>query len=86
MATLLTPPEWLGPLLEELRARRGEQRELSYLEDGRVLLKFYLPWAEVVVDLHDQVKSLTSGYASFNYIEAEHRLAKVVKVSYTSLT
>ena len=57
--------------------RRGEQRELRYLEDGRVLLKFYLPWAEVVVDLHDHVKSITSGYASFNYIEAEHRTAKV---------
>ena len=81
LATLLTPAEWLGGLLQELQTRRGEQKELRYLEDGRVLLRYHLPWAEVVVDMHDQVKSISSGYASFNYTSAEHREAKGARKS-----
>ena len=51
-----------------------------YLDDGRVVLRYRLPWSEVVVDFHDRVKTLTSGYASFNYTEDAPRAANLAKV------
>lgn len=79
-ATVLAPAEHLGSLLDELRSRRGDQQTLTYLEDGRVLLRYELPWAEVAVDLHDKIQTMTSGYASFSYVESDPRPARVVKV------
>jgi len=77
---VLTREADLGCLLDEIRERRGDQQDLAYLDDGQVILKALIPWAEVASDLHDTIQSLTSGFASLSYVEASPRIAKVVKV------
>lgn len=57
----------MSAVLNLLLSKRGEQLECVYMDDGRVLLSYILPWAEVVTNFYDQLKSLTSGYASFDY-------------------
>eukprot|EP00741_Cyanophora_paradoxa_P019497 tig00021127_g18821.t1 len=79
-ATVICPAEHLGPALKLLQERRGEQEELTYME-GRVLLKYILPLNEILVDFYDELKALTSGYASFDYEEAGYKKADVVKVT-----
>eukprot|EP00656_Telonema_subtile_P004357 TRINITY_DN11979_c0_g1_i1.p1 TRINITY_DN11979_c0_g1~~TRINITY_DN11979_c0_g1_i1.p1 ORF type:complete len:630 (-),score=145.73 TRINITY_DN11979_c0_g1_i1:244-2133(-) len=78
--TVVTPPEYIGEIMEELTDRRGVQKELSYLDNSRVILDFQVPWQEVVVDLYDRVKSISSGYASFDHEKAEPQIADVVRV------
>ena len=80
VATILSPEDYLGALLEELRNRRGVEEDLVYLDDSRILLKYAIPWSEVVIDFHDVVKTKTSGYASFNFVETDPRPARLVKV------
>ncbi|CAM9278328.1 unnamed protein product [Ascophyllum nodosum] len=80
-ATIITPCDSLGSILTLLKNRRGHQTSLKYLDDGRVLLEYKLPWQEVVSDLHDQqAKTLSSGYASFDYSAAPPEPADLVKV------
>jgi len=74
------PTESLGAILELLEERRGEQLNLEYIDEKRVKMVYCLPWQEVVIDLHDQVKNLSAGYASLDYEEGEYREADLVKV------
>ncbi|CAM9265329.1 unnamed protein product [Ectocarpus sp. 13 AM-2016] len=79
-ATIITPTECLGAMLTLLKNRRGRQTSIKYLDGERVLLEYKLPWQEVVSDLHDQAKTVSSGYASFDYCAAEPEAADLVKV------
>ena len=79
-ASIIAPASCLGALLEELIRRRGEERDLRYLDEDSVMLRYLLPWAEVCTDFHDALKNLSAGYASFSYAEAEPRPADLVKV------
>ncbi|CAN0491433.1 unnamed protein product, partial [Laminaria digitata] len=54
-ATIIAPSDCLGAMLTLLKNRRGRQTSLTYLDGGRILLEYKLPWQEVVSDLHDQV-------------------------------
>src|SRR6202166_263568 len=65
-ATILTPDEYLGSVLKLCQDRRGEQKELTYV-GNRALLKYHLPLNEVVFDFYDRLKSVSRGYASFDY-------------------
>lgn len=65
-ATILTPDEYLGPLLQLCQERRGEQVDLTYAGD-RAMLIYRLPLNEVVFDFYDRLKSISRGYASFDY-------------------
>ena len=65
-ATILTPPEYLGGLLTLCEDRRGQQVEMTYA-GGRTMLIYRLPLAEIVFDFYDRLKSLSRGYASFDY-------------------
>jgi GTP-binding protein LepA len=78
--TIVTPHEYVGALMDTLQDRRGKQIEVEYLEGGQVILRYHVPWQEVVSDLHDQTKTLSSGYASLNYKEIEAQPADLVKV------
>lgn len=80
MVVIVTPPAYLGALMEVLMAKRGIQEELSHIDENRVMLKYRVPWEEVVVDLHDSVKKVSSGYASFDYEASEPMVADVVRV------
>ncbi len=71
-ATILTPDEYLGAILKLCQDRRGIQRNLSYV-GNRAMVEYDLPLNEVVFDFYDRLKSISKGYASFDYQLTEHR-------------
>ena len=79
-ATILTPTDYIGTILELCQARRGVQTGMDYLSEDRVEIRYQLPLAEIVFDFFDALKSRTKGYASLDYDEAGEQVAKLVKV------
>lgn len=79
-ASILTPPEYMGPVMELCQDRRGELENVSYLSEGRAQISYDLPLAEVVLDFYDQLKSKTRGYASFDYEYSGYRASELVKL------
>jgi GTP-binding protein LepA len=78
-ATVLTPDEYLGAVLKLCQDRRGVQKELTYI-GNRALVKYELPLNEVVFDFYDRLKSVSKGYASFDYHLTDYRAADLVKM------
>jgi len=78
--SVVTPASYIGPLMELSTNRRGAFQDLEYLDPQRVLMRFHMPLAELIVDYYDQLKSRTAGYASMDYEEAGYRPANLVKV------
>ncbi|HZP19101.1 MAG TPA: translation elongation factor 4 [Bauldia sp.] len=78
-ATVLTPDEYLGAVIKLCQDRRGVQKELTYV-GSRALLKYDLPLNEVVFDFYDRLKSVSKGYASFDYHLTDYRAADLVKL------
>ena len=74
-ATIVTPAEHVGAVMTLAQARRGELQEHAALSPGRALLRYRLPLAELGGDFYDELKSASSGYASFDYEEGEYRRA-----------
>ncbi|MGB1328584.1 MAG: translation elongation factor 4 [Candidatus Puniceispirillaceae bacterium] len=79
-ATIMTPDEFLGPVLTLCTERRGEQLDLTYA-GNRAMAVYRLPLNEVVFDFYDRLKSITRGYASFDYALDSYREGDLVKVS-----
>jgi GTP-binding protein LepA len=79
-ATILVPDEFLGGVLKLCEDRRGIQKELTYA-GTRAMLVYELPLNEVVFDFYDRLKSVTKGYASFDYQFIEYRTGDLVKMS-----
>ena len=79
-ATILSPAEYIGTILELCQQRRGVQQGLDYLSSDRVEIRYRLPLSEIVFDFFDQLKSRTKGYASLDYHEAGQEAADLVKV------
>jgi GTP-binding protein LepA len=79
-ATILTPDEYLGSVIKLCQDRRGAQRELSYV-GARALVVYDLPLNEVVFDFYDRLKSVSKGYASFDYQIEGYREGDLVKMS-----
>ena len=79
-ATILTPDEYLGSVIKLCQDRRGAQRELSYV-GSRALVVYDLPLNEVVFDFYDRLKSVSKGYASFDYAIEDYRVGDLVKMS-----
>ena len=79
-ATIMTPDEYLGQVLSLCVERRGEQIDLTYA-GTRAMVVYRLPLNEVVFDFYDRLKSVTRGYASFDYQMDEYRMGDLVKVS-----
>ena len=79
-ATILTPSEYIGPVMELAQDRRGQMHNMDYLSEDRVELRYTLPLAEIVFDFFDQLKSKTRGYASFDYEPSGEQSADLVKV------
>lgn len=78
-ATILTPDEYLGSVLKLCQDRRGVQKELTYV-GARAMVKYDLPLNEVVFDFYDRLKSVSKGYASFDYHLTDYRAADLVKM------
>ncbi len=79
-ATILTPDDYLGGILKLCQDRRGMQIELTYV-GKRAMLTYDLPLNEVVFDFYDRLKSISKGYASFDYHLTDHREGNLVKMS-----
>jgi GTP-binding protein LepA len=78
-ATIITPDKYLGSIIKICQNKRGIQKNLTY-SGNRAVLNYELPLNEVVFDFNDRLKSMTSGYASFDYEIIEHREGDLVKL------
>ena len=79
-ATILVPDEYLGPVLKLCTDRRGDQKDLTYV-GNRAMVVYELPLNEIVFDFYDRLKSISRGYASFDYEVADYRESDLVKVN-----
>ncbi len=79
-ATIITPSKYLGAIIELCQKKRGAQKDMSYLDEDRVIMKYKLPLNEVATDFYDQLKSVSSGYASFDYEECGYESADLIKM------
>ena len=78
--SVVTPATYIGPLMELSTNRRGAFVDLEYLDPARVLMRFELPLAELIVDYYYQLKTRTAGYASLDYEEIGYRPGDLVKL------
>ena len=78
---IVTPQEYVGSLIQLITSKRGLHKNLSYV-DKRALIAFEAPLANLLTDFYDQLKSLTSGYGSFNYELADYRAEDLVKLDF----
>jgi len=79
-ANLFLPEEFVGVMMKLCQERRGIQKDMKFIGQGRVMLTYNLPLAEMVIDFYDKLKSITRGYASMDYELAEFRTEAVVKL------
>lgn len=80
--TIITPDQHLNAITTLCMERRGEQLNSYYISDSSMLLEYLLPLSEVIIDFNDHIKSLSSGYASFDYEDAGFREAELVKLDF----
>jgi len=80
-ATIITPKEYLGNLLKLCQDRRGVQSEMTYLDENRLVLKYKMPLNEIITDFYDKLKSVSAGYASFDYEIIGYEPADLVKMN-----
>lgn len=78
---IIVPSQYIGAVLQLIIAKRGRQSNLSYI-DERALISFEAPLANLLTDFYDQLKSVTSGYGSFNYELDEYRVDDLVRVDF----
>jgi GTP-binding protein LepA len=79
-ATILTPSEYVGNIMDLCQDRRGEYKNMNYLDEDRVELHYELPLNEIIYDFFDALKSRTRGYASLDYEFLEYRKSDLVKL------
>jgi GTP-binding protein LepA len=79
-ATVITPSEFLGNIMNLLVSKRGIQEKMTYLNEERVMLEYAIPMNEIVVDFYDSLKSISKGYASFDYEPIGYREGDLVKL------
>ncbi len=80
IAQIITKPEYIGSIMTLCMEKRGTIEKQTYLSTERVELTFHLPLAEIVFDFYDRLKSITRGYASFDYAPLEYRQSNLVKL------
>nr|XP_048270971.1 translation factor GUF1, mitochondrial isoform X3 [Myodes glareolus] len=80
LGTVVTPTEYTGKIMALCQARRAIQKNMVFIDENRVMLKYLFPLNEIVVDFYDSLKSLSSGYASFDYEDAGYQTAELIKM------
>ncbi|KAM4779896.1 translation factor GUF1, mitochondrial isoform 2-T2 [Cyanocitta cristata] len=80
LGTIVTPHEYIGKIITLCQDRRAVQKDMLYIDENRVMLKYLFPLNEIVVDFYDALKSLSSGYASFDYEDAGYQSADLIKM------
>ncbi len=79
-ASIITPPEFVGNIMPMCQERRGEYRDMQYLDTNLAELRYFMPLGEIIYDFFDTLKAKTRGYASLDYEFAEYRPSDLVKV------
>ena len=79
-AQIIMPPDFIGPIMELCQGKRGIYKNTQYVTANRVLISYELPLSEVVFDFYDRLKSLSKGYASFDYEYLDFRESDLVKM------
>ncbi|MDD4614129.1 MAG: elongation factor 4, partial [Caldisericia bacterium] len=79
-ATVITPPEHIGPIMELSQMKRGQYQNMEYISTNRVMLKYQYPLSEIIVDFYDQLKSVSRGYASLDYEVSGYQEEQIVLV------
>jgi len=79
-ATVITPSEFLGNIITLLVNKRGNQTKMTYLNEDRVMLEYEIPMNEIVMDFYDTLKSISKGYASFDYEPIDFKVGDLVKL------
>ncbi|KAM4621548.1 translation factor GUF1, mitochondrial isoform 3-T3 [Polymixia lowei] len=80
LGTILAPDDYTGQIMTLCLNRRAIQKNMVYIDDHRVMMKYLFPLNEIVVDFYDLLKSLSSGYASFDYENAGYQAADLIKM------
>ena len=78
--SIFSPADYIGPIMDLVLSRRGEYGSMEYIDPQRVLLKYQMPLAELIVEFYDQLKSRTRGYASLDYTFAGYRPGDLVRL------
>jgi len=79
-ADVYTPPDYMGPIMDLCKEKRGVFKNMTYVDERRVKLEYTLPLNEIVYDFFDSLKSRTKGYASFDYELAGYQRSKLVRL------
>ncbi|MDR1418087.1 MAG: translation elongation factor 4 [Endomicrobium sp.] len=79
-STIICPVDYLGAIMELCQKRRGKQISMKYMNTKIVLLKYYMPLAEIIVSFYDALKSVSKGYASFDYEHIDPQEGDLVKL------
>jgi len=79
-ATVITPSEYVGNIITLLVSKRGNQTKMTYLNEERVMLEYEIPMNEIVMDFYDTLKSISKGYASFDYEPIDFKVGDLVKL------
>jgi len=79
-ASIMTPPEYIGNVLELIKSRRAIYKEMSYPQSRRTIIKFEVPLQEIITDFFDNLKSLTRGYGTLDYEFKGFRSSDIVKI------
>lgn len=80
ITNIFVPSEYIGPIMELCQGRRGEFKTIEYISKTRVNIHYIMPLSEIVYDFFDKLKSVTKGYASFDYEVIGYRESKLVKL------
>lgn len=79
-ATIITPSDYLGNVITLLNEKRGIQKKMEYITEDRILLEYEVPMNEIVMDFYDKLKTITKGYASFDYEPSGYKEGDLVKL------
>lgn len=79
-ANIMTPPDYIGTIMELCQEKRGVYINMKYIEDNRAVLEYHMPLNEIIYDFFDSLKSRTRGYASFDYDIIGYQESQLVKL------
>ncbi len=81
LVTVITPKEYVGSIIQLCQEKRGIQKNMYYLDPNTVYLEYEMPLSEIIVDFHDRIKSLSRGYASYDYEFIGYRPSDLIKLT-----
>jgi len=80
LVTIITPRDYVGNIMQLCQEKRGEQKRFSYLDENTALLEYELPLSEIILDFHDKIKTLSRGFASYDYEFLGYKPSDLVKL------